>query len=97
MSIEKVLYTAHAKATGGGIPLVIQLEFPSQSLSNATANRLPATRAARTFGYTAAEIIGQHVSVLIPPHLRTEEQRALEKLGRGERDLENAGSPLSRG
>jgi PAS domain S-box-containing protein len=41
--------------------------------------------AARTFGYTAAEIIGQHVSVLIPPHLRTEEQRALEKLGRGER------------
>jgi PAS domain S-box-containing protein len=41
--------------------------------------------AARTFGYTAVEIIGQHVSVLIPPHLRAEEQRALEQLGRGER------------
>jgi PAS domain S-box-containing protein len=41
--------------------------------------------AARTFGFTAAEMIGQHVSKLIPPHLRAEEQRALERLGRGER------------
>jgi PAS domain S-box-containing protein len=41
--------------------------------------------AARTFGYTAAEMIGQHVSVLIPPHLRAEEQRALDKLSRGAR------------
>jgi len=41
--------------------------------------------AERMFGYTAAEIIGQHVSELIPPQLRDEEQRILEKLGRGER------------
>ncbi|HTA20150.1 MAG TPA: PAS domain S-box protein [Polyangia bacterium] len=41
--------------------------------------------AARTFGYTADEMIGQHVSVLIPPNLRAEEQRALETLGRGVR------------
>src|SRR5450432_1156949 len=41
--------------------------------------------AVRTFGYTGAEMIGQHVSVLIPPHLRAEEQRALETLGRGAR------------
>ena len=41
--------------------------------------------AARTFGYTAEEMIGQHVSVLIPPHLRAEEQRTLEKLGQGAR------------
>jgi PAS domain S-box-containing protein len=41
--------------------------------------------AVRTFGYTAEEMIGQHVSVLIPPHLRAEEQRTLEKLGKGAR------------
>ena len=41
--------------------------------------------AARTFGYTADEMIGQHVSVLIPPSLRAEEQRALETLRRGAR------------
>ncbi|HSY38504.1 MAG TPA: PAS domain S-box protein, partial [Polyangia bacterium] len=41
--------------------------------------------AARTFGYTAAEMIGQHVSMLIPEHLRAEEQRTLDKLARGTR------------
>src|SRR5580704_8638423 len=41
--------------------------------------------AARTFGYTAAEMIGQHVSILIPEHLRAEEQRTLDKLARGTR------------
>jgi PAS domain S-box-containing protein len=39
--------------------------------------------AARTFGYTAAEVMGRHVSMLIPPHLRMEEQRLLETLTRG--------------
>jgi PAS domain S-box-containing protein len=39
--------------------------------------------AVRTFGYTAAEMIGKHIEVLIPPHLRAEEQRTLDKLGRG--------------
>jgi PAS domain S-box-containing protein len=41
--------------------------------------------AVRTFGYTAEEMIGQHVAVLIPPHLRAEEQRTLVKLGQGVR------------
>jgi PAS domain S-box-containing protein len=41
--------------------------------------------AARTFGYTADEMIGQHVSMLIPEYLRAEEQRMLETLGRGTR------------
>jgi PAS domain S-box-containing protein len=41
--------------------------------------------AARTFGYTAEEMIGRHVDVLVPPHLRVEEQRTLEKLGQGVR------------
>ncbi|MBI2571807.1 MAG: PAS domain S-box protein [Candidatus Schekmanbacteria bacterium] len=41
--------------------------------------------AERMFGYTVAEIIGCHVSVLIPPPLREEEQRILDKLGHGER------------
>jgi PAS domain S-box-containing protein len=39
--------------------------------------------AARTFGYAAAEIVGKHVSLLIPPHLRAEEQRILDTLGGG--------------
>jgi PAS domain S-box-containing protein len=39
--------------------------------------------AARTFGYTAAEMIGKHAEMLIPEHLRAEEQRTLDKLGRG--------------
>ncbi|HXI55757.1 MAG TPA: PAS domain S-box protein [Polyangia bacterium] len=38
--------------------------------------------AARTFGYTADEMIGQPVSMLIPPHLREEDQRMLAKLSR---------------
>jgi PAS domain S-box-containing protein len=41
--------------------------------------------AARMFGYTADEMIGQHVSMIIPPHLRDDDQRMLEKLGRGGR------------
>jgi PAS domain S-box-containing protein len=39
--------------------------------------------AARTFGYTPAEMIGKHVEMLIPAHLRAEEQRTLDKVGRG--------------
>jgi PAS domain S-box-containing protein len=39
--------------------------------------------AVRTFGYTAAEMIGKHISMLIPAHLRAEEQRTLDQLGRG--------------
>jgi len=39
--------------------------------------------AVRTFGYTAAEMIGKHIEMVIPPHLRAEEQRTLDKLGRG--------------
>lgn len=41
--------------------------------------------AARTFGYTAAEMIGQRVSKLIPPHLRDEEERALGRVAGGSR------------
>ncbi|MBI3183990.1 MAG: PAS domain S-box protein, partial [Myxococcales bacterium] len=41
--------------------------------------------AERMFGYTAAEVIGHHVSMLIPPQLRPEEQAILDALGRGER------------
>jgi len=41
--------------------------------------------AERMFGYTDTEIIGHLVSMLIPLHLRAEEQEILEKLGRGER------------
>jgi PAS domain S-box-containing protein len=39
--------------------------------------------AVRTFGYSAAEMIGKHIEMLIPPHLRAEEQRTLDKVGHG--------------
>jgi PAS domain S-box-containing protein len=37
------------------------------------------------FGYTAAEAIGQHVTLIIPPDRLTEEDMILERLRRGER------------
>ena len=41
--------------------------------------------AARLFGYTAEEAIGQNVMLLIPPDRRAEEETILAKLRRGER------------
>jgi PAS domain S-box-containing protein len=41
--------------------------------------------AERLFGYTAQEVIGQSVSILIPPDRPNEEPQILERLRRGER------------
>ncbi len=41
--------------------------------------------AARMFGYAAEEVVGKPITIIIPPELRDEEQRILEKLRRGER------------
>jgi two-component system, chemotaxis family, CheB/CheR fusion protein len=41
--------------------------------------------AARIFGYTATEAIGQHITIIIPPELRDEEQRILTRVRHGER------------
>ena len=41
--------------------------------------------ASRIFGYTAAEAIGQLITMIIPPELRGEEQRILDQVRRGER------------
>jgi PAS domain S-box-containing protein len=41
--------------------------------------------AERLLGYTAAEIVGHSIMTIIPPELRQEEQRILERLRRGER------------
>jgi PAS domain S-box-containing protein len=40
--------------------------------------------ASRIFGYTAAEAIGQPITLIIPPELLDEERRILEKVRRGE-------------
>jgi PAS domain S-box-containing protein len=40
--------------------------------------------AERIFGYTAAEAVGQPVTMLIPPRLADEERQILEKIRRGE-------------
>src|SRR5437870_3692832 len=41
--------------------------------------------AARIFGYTAEEIVGRPVALLVPPERRDEEPEILERLSRGER------------
>jgi PAS domain S-box-containing protein len=41
--------------------------------------------AERIFGYTAAEVIGQPITIIIPHELRDEEQRILDQVRRGER------------
>ena len=41
--------------------------------------------ATRIFGYTAAEVIGQPITIIIPPELRDEERRILNQVRRGER------------
>lgn len=59
------------------------------------------TAAGRIFGYTAEEMIGKPVSVLIPPDRQEEEPRILDRLKRGERvdhyqtiRLRKTGEPL---
>jgi PAS domain S-box-containing protein len=41
--------------------------------------------AQRLFGYSAAEAVGQSITLIIPPELRDEEKAILERLRRGER------------
>jgi PAS domain S-box-containing protein len=41
--------------------------------------------AERIFGYTAQEAVGQHITFIIPPERRHEEEGILERLRRGER------------
>ncbi|HEY8052896.1 MAG TPA: PAS domain S-box protein [Steroidobacteraceae bacterium] len=41
--------------------------------------------AARIFGYTAPEAIGQNITLIVPPERRSEEAELLERLRRGER------------
>src|SRR5207247_9082469 len=41
--------------------------------------------AVRIFGYSAEEIVGRSISLLVPPELQGEEEKILEKLKNGER------------
>jgi PAS domain S-box-containing protein len=41
--------------------------------------------AEKTFGYTAAEMVGRPITVIIPPELHDDERRILDAIGRGER------------
>lgn len=41
--------------------------------------------AERIFGYTASEAIGQHISLIIPPELKGEEDNVIARLRRGEK------------
>jgi PAS domain S-box-containing protein len=41
--------------------------------------------AERLFGYLAEEVIGKHITILIPPHLLPEEETIIERVRRGQR------------
>lgn len=41
--------------------------------------------AERTFGYTAEEMLGRHITTIIPPELHEEEERIIGQLAKGER------------
>jgi PAS domain S-box-containing protein len=41
--------------------------------------------AERLFGYTAAEVVGNSIMIIVPPELQAEERQILERLKRGER------------
>jgi PAS domain S-box-containing protein len=41
--------------------------------------------AERLFGYLAEEVIGKHISILIPPHLLQEEDTIIDRVRRGQR------------
>src|SRR3954469_3606728 len=41
--------------------------------------------AERIFGWTAAEVVGKSITILIPPDRQDEEPRILERLRRGQR------------
>ena len=41
--------------------------------------------AERMFGYRAEEMLGRHITTIIPPELHEEEERIIERLARGER------------
>lgn len=43
------------------------------------------TAAERLFGYTAAEVIGKPIMIIVPPELQAEEHQILDRLKRGER------------
>src|SRR5436190_18864783 len=40
--------------------------------------------AARIYGYSAEEAIGEHISILVPPHRKGEEQRIIDQVFSGE-------------
>jgi PAS domain S-box-containing protein len=54
----------------------------SETLDGVITSWNPA--AARIFGYTAAEIIGREIDVLLPPDRRSEEREMLARITRGE-------------
>ncbi len=43
------------------------------------------TAAERLFGWTAAEAVGQHITLIVPPERRAEEDEVLARIRRGER------------
>lgn len=55
----------------------------SKDLNGIIQNCNPACE--RLFGYSVEELVGKPVTILIPPELRDEEPRILERLRRGER------------
>jgi PAS domain S-box-containing protein len=70
--------------------LATMIESSNDAIVSLTEGRVsfwnPA--AEKLFGYSSEEILGQHVNILVPPHLRSEMARNVESVLRGEQTRE---------
>lgn len=84
-SQESVQSPRHGDAVASLLSAIVQSSHDaiiSKTLEGKVTSWNPA--AEKIFGYTAAEMIGQSIRVIIPPELQAEEDYVLDKIRRGE-------------
>src|SRR5262249_38380358 len=76
------------KAEDEALRLSALVQSANDAIIGKTTNGIVQTwnsGAERLYGYSAAEMIGRHTTVILPPNRRDEERQILEQTGRGER------------
>ncbi|MDI1336040.1 MAG: PAS domain S-box protein [Lacunisphaera sp.] len=79
--------TALTVKPGAGPPYAAIVEFPGDAVIGKTPEGVITSwspSAEKLFGYTAAEAVGQHVQILIPPDWVHEERHILARVAQGE-------------